>query len=80
MDDPETARTASIAHLQRLEELLRMAPEEQPLRGLLTCAGAYYALFFLEDDLEDARDRGYAPDSPALRARPTSVPSTTGVT
>lgn len=58
MDDPETARIAAVAHLERLEELLRVAPEERRIRALLVRAWARYALLFLEDDLEDARDRG----------------------
>jgi hypothetical protein len=71
MDDPETARVAAVARLQRLEELLRLAPEERQTRALLARAWARYALLFLEDDLEDARDRGHTPDLAyhALRAR-----------
>lgn len=71
MDDPETARIAAASRLQRLEELLRMAPEERQTRVLLVRAWARYAFLFLEDDLEDARDRGNNPDLSyhALRAR-----------
>lgn len=71
MDDPETARIATVARIERLEELLRVAPENRRARSLLVRAWARYAFLFLEDDLEDARDRGHNPDIAyhALRAR-----------
>lgn len=71
MDDPETARLASASRLQRLEELLRVAPSDPRARMLLVRAWARHALLFLEDDLEDARDRGNNPDVQyhALRTR-----------
>jgi len=58
MDDLETARLAAVAHLGRLEELVRVAPGERRVRAMLVAAWARYALLFVEDDLEEARDRG----------------------
>lgn len=61
MDDLETARLATVAHLSRLEELVRVAPSERAVRARLVVGWARYALLFVEDDLEEARDRGDAP-------------------
>lgn len=58
MDDLETARVAAIARLQRLEELVRLAPEQPAVRAMLVVGWARYALLFVEDDLEEARERG----------------------
>lgn len=71
MDDLETARLASVAHLERLEELVRVAPDERRVRAMLVTAWARYALLFVEDDLEEARDRGDTPGASyhAVRAR-----------
>lgn len=71
MDDIEAARVASVAHVTRLEELVRVAPTRADVRKLLVIAWARYGLLFVEDDVDDARERGDGPSAGyhAMRAR-----------
>lgn len=71
IDDYETARLATVARLERLEELARLAPAHPAVRGLLTVGWARHALLFVEDDLEEAKERADGPSTGyhALRAR-----------
>ncbi len=71
IDDYETARLATVSRLERLEELARIAPAQPAVRGLLTIGWARHALLFVEDDLEEAKERADTPGASyhALRAR-----------
>lgn len=71
LDDLEAARAAFPAWLERTEELVRLEPGRAELRELLVKGWARYALLIVEDDLEEARERGDGPLSGyhAMRAR-----------
>ena len=71
MDDLETARVASIARLGRLEELVRAAPGRADVRKMLVVGWARHGLLFVEDDVDEARERGDGPTASyhAMRAR-----------
>lgn len=71
MDDLETARVASIARLGRLEELVRAAPARGDVRKMLIVGWARHGLLFIEDDVDEARERGDGPTASyhAMRAR-----------
>ncbi|HEU4408086.1 MAG TPA: TRAP transporter TatT component family protein [Polyangiaceae bacterium] len=71
MADVEAARVATLARLERLEALARALPDEPRLRRLLLEGWAEYALLFVEDELEEAAERGDEAGARyhALRAR-----------
>jgi hypothetical protein len=71
MDDLETARIATVARLERLEELVRVEPGSPAVRRMLVVGWARYGMLFVEDDLEEARERADAPSTGyhAVRAR-----------
>jgi hypothetical protein len=71
MDDLEAARVASTARLARLEELVRAAPARADVRRMLVIGWARHGLLFVEDDVDEARERGDGPTAGyhAMRAR-----------
>jgi hypothetical protein len=71
MDDLDTARIALVSHLQRLEELVRAQPDDVATRAMLSEGWARYGLLFLEDDVEDAKERSDASTASyhSMRAR-----------
>jgi hypothetical protein len=58
MADVEAARVVALAHLGRLESLARATPDDALVRRLLLEGWAEYAWLFVEDDLEEAAERG----------------------
>ncbi len=71
MADVEAARVATLARLERLEALARALPDEPRLRQMLLEGWAEYALLFVEDEVEEAVERGDEAGARyhALRAR-----------
>jgi hypothetical protein len=71
MDDLDAGRSMLLSRLERLEELVRASPDRVDVRKLLTVAWAQYALLFVEDEIEEARERGDSPTAGyhAMRAR-----------
>jgi TRAP transporter TatT component family protein len=58
MADVEAAQVATLARLERLESLARALPDEPRLHRMLLAGWAEYALLFVEDEVEDAIERG----------------------
>jgi TRAP transporter T-component len=71
MADVEAARVVALARLERLESLARVEPGESALRRMLLEGWAEYGLLFVEDELEEAIERGDEAGARyhALRAR-----------
>lgn len=70
-DDLVVAERALPARLERLEALVREAPESTDVRTMLVIAWAREGLLFAEDDAEDAFERHDAPSARyhAMRAQ-----------
>lgn len=71
MDDLETARIGAVSRLQQLEAIIRLEPQNKPVRAMLVTGWARYGLLFVEDDVEEARERADVSGANyhALRAR-----------